>query len=78
MAELPEIKVPVDFQITDTSRELVKRLIAETLQEALEGADVAFFPSEQELRNFVRAEVQKALKDKARGLHLAGGKYDGS
>lgn len=70
MSTLGEIKVPIDFQITPASRELIKRLIAETLREALEGADVAFFPSEDELRGFIRAEMRTALADNVRGLHL--------
>ena len=44
MAEIGEIKVPVDFQITDTSRTLIKRLVAETMREAIEGEKIAFLP----------------------------------
>lgn len=62
MANIGEITVPVNYEITPTSKQVLKGLIAETIREALEGSNTVF-PSQDELRAFVRAEVHKALME---------------
>ena len=69
MALASEITVLVNYEITDTSRRVLKGLIAETLCEALEGSNTVF-PSEDALRVFVREEVRKALADAVKETHM--------
>ena len=57
-----EITIPLNYQITDTSKTVLKQLIAETIGEALTKSN-AVFPSEDALRTFVRDEVRKALAE---------------
>ncbi len=61
MASFGEVTVPLNYQITETSKGILKALIAETISEALADSNT-IFPSEDALREFVRAEVRKALK----------------
>lgn len=65
MASFGEVTVPLNYQITDTSKRVLKALIAETISEALADSNTVF-PSEDALREFVRAEVRKAFADAAR------------
>ena len=69
MVKLGEVTVPVNFEITETSRQVLKGLIAETIGEALEGSNTVF-PSEDALRAFVREEVHKALADAVKETHM--------
>ena len=57
-----EITIPLNYQITDTSKTVLKQLIAETLVECLTENN-ALIPTEDELREFVRAEVRKVLAE---------------
>jgi len=69
-----EITVPINYEITDTSKQVLKGLIAETIGEALEGSNTVF-PSQDELRAFVRAEVRKALDEIVQDIRINGGQY---
>lgn len=72
MASIGGVTVPINYEITDTSKQVLKSLIAETIREALEGSNTVF-PSQDELRAFVRAEVRKALNDTAKHIRMNGG-----
>lgn len=61
MAQLGEFTIPLNYQITETSKGVLKALIAETISEALADSNTVF-PSEDALREFVRAEVRTALR----------------
>ncbi len=74
MAIFGEITVPINYEITDTSKQVLKGLIAETIGEALEGSNTVF-PSQDELRAFVRAEVRKALDEIVQDIRINGGQY---
>ena len=56
MAEIGPIVVPLNFSMTSTSKAMVKRLIAEVAREA----DMTF-PSEENMREFVRSELHTIL-----------------
>ena len=74
MAIFGEITVPINYEITDTSKQVLKGLIAETIGEALEGSNTVF-PSQDELRAFVRAEVRKALDEIVQDIRMNGGRH---
>lgn len=74
MAGIGEITVPVNFEVTSTSKQVLKGLIRETIREALEGSDTVF-PSQDELRAFVRAEVRKTLDEAVQHIRMNGGQY---
>jgi hypothetical protein len=72
MANIGEITVPINYEITATSKHVLKGLIRETIREALEGSNTVF-PSQDELRAFVRAEVHKALAEIEEHIRMNGG-----
>lgn len=67
-----ETTVLINYEITPASKQVLKGLIAETIREALEGSNTVF-PSQDELRAFVRAEVRKALDETAQRIRMNGG-----
>lgn len=72
MANIGGVTVPINYEITPISKQVLKGLIAETIREALEGSNTVF-PSEDELRAFVRAEVHKALDETVQQIRMNGG-----
>ena len=60
-----EVTVKVTYEVTDTSRKVLKALIAETLREALGDNESTVIPfvTLDALKSFVRAEVRKALSE---------------
>ena len=62
MASIGSLTVPVDFEITEVSKQVLKPLVAQCISEALEDSQT-IIKSEEDLRAFVQAEVRKALKD---------------
>jgi hypothetical protein len=67
MSDAPKEPEILPEQLTEG---YVKRLIASTMREAVEEGNVAFLPTQEQLRDFIRAEVKAALADNMRGLHL--------
>ncbi len=61
MAKIPEMVVPLTYEITETSKQVLKALIAETIREGFEQSRTVF-ATDNDLRAFVRAEVHKALE----------------
>lgn len=62
MASIQSITVPVDFEITETSKQVLKSVVVQVLNEVFEDSQ-NLIKSEEDLRAFVRQEVRKALKD---------------
>jgi hypothetical protein len=62
MANLGEVKVPITFEITDTSKEVLRGVVIELLQEVLAST----------LHELVREEVKKALQEPEMVEILAG------
>lgn len=59
-----EVTVQIKPEMTDTSKQVIRGVVAEVLREALqeEGAIVPF-ASQDALKDFIRAEVHKALQE---------------
>ena len=74
MSNMTEVTVLINYEITPTSKQVLKGLIAETIREALEESNTVF-PSQDELRAFVRAEVHKTLDETAQHLRMNGGQH---
>lgn len=62
MASIGSLTVPVDFEITETSKQILKSVVVQVLNEVFEDSQ-NLIKSEEDLRAFVRQEVRKALKD---------------
>ena len=74
MANIGETTVLVNYEITPASKQVLKGLIAETIREALEESNTVF-PSQDELRAFVRAEVRKSLDEAIQRIRINGGQH---
>lgn len=59
---ISEFTAKVDFEVTETSKQLIRELVAEVLKEALldDSARVPF-DSKDAVREFIREEVRKCL-----------------
>lgn len=71
MATLGEVTVPINFVVTETSKEVLRPLVAGLLADVLEEAHVVF-PTEAHLRAFLQAEVKKALVQEMREMGMQG------
>lgn len=71
---LGEATITVNYEMTETSKQLIRGLVAEVLQAALldESARVPF-DSKDAVRAFVREEVRKALADELRASSVFAG-----
>ena len=64
MANIGEVTVAVNYEITETSKQLLKSLIAEVLKEALtDGGAVVPFATVDALKAFIRQEVSDLLSE---------------
>ena len=70
MAKLGEVTIPVNFEITETSKQVLKSLIAEVLKEALVGAgeEVGGDPIHA-LKHYIRDEIADLLYEASKSAY---------
>ena len=70
-----EVTVKVNYEMTDTSKQLIRGIVAEILKEALldDSARVPF-DSKDAVREFIRVEVRKALAEEIRNMRALMGR----
>ena len=67
MPKIDAVTVPINFEVTEASKTLIRGLIAEVLLDDLKKGD------QSDIRAFIRTEVRKALaevtSDIRKGIH---------
>ncbi len=64
MPIMGEATIKVNYEMTDTSKQLIRGLVAEVLKEALlDDSERVPFDSKDAVREFIRVEVRKALAE---------------
>ena len=73
---IAEFTAKVDYEMTETSKQLIRGLVAQVLKEALldDSARVPF-DSKDAVREFIRVEVHKCLAEEIHGLRARIGMY---
>ena len=64
MPNIGEVTVKVNYEMTEISKQLIRGLVAQVLQEALlDDSERVPFDSKDAVREFVRVEVRRALAE---------------
>ncbi len=64
MATFGEVTIKVNYEMTEVSKQLIRGLVAEVMKEALlDDSERVPFDSKDAVREFIRAEVRKALDE---------------
>jgi citrate lyase gamma subunit len=66
-----DVTIKVNYEMTEVSKQLIRGLVAEVLQEALlDDSTRVPFDSKDAVREFIRAEVRKALAEEIRAERM--------
>ncbi len=66
--KLGDLTVGINYEVTETSKQLIRGIVAEVLKEALlDDSERIPFDSKDAVREFIRVEVRKALAEE---IHL--------
>ncbi len=69
MAIVSELTAKINFEMTETSKQLIRGIVAQVLKEALlDDSERIPFDSKDAVREFVRVEVRKALAEEIRAV----------
>jgi len=70
-ANVGEVTVKVNYEMTEVSKQLIRGIVAQVLKEALldDSARIPF-DSKDAVREFIRVEVRKALAEEVRTIRM--------
>ncbi len=64
MANIGEVTIKINYEMTDTSKQLIRGIVAQVLKEALlDDSERIPFDSKDAVREFIRVEVRKMLQE---------------
>jgi len=66
-----EVTIKVNYEMTDTSKQLIRGIVAQVLKEALlDDSERVPFDSKDAVREFIRVEVRNALAEEVRNIRM--------
>ena len=70
--KLGDLTIGINYEMTETSKALIRGLVAEVLQEAmLDDSERIPFDSKDAVREFIRVEVRKCLAEEIRNMRAS-------
>ncbi len=75
MAIVSELTAKINYEVTETSKQLIRGIVAEVLKEALlDDSERIPFDSKDAVREFIRVEVRKCLAEEIRNMRALMGR----